>query len=449
MSFEFDEEGDAEMESAEEEASSLDCYPYTFTPLLLFCQSSYFDKGYSNYNSVAQFFQRILPVDMLDNVLYERKNMLYEELFEYVTSRQMLVTCCIDAHFTAFQIIQEKKGKPALLYYDPMHAVCHRVSGEGYKILSLYLLMKCNYGDSQHIQENKDHYTGITSTNLQKTIYQLWRRINTIDSPKYLNGVSFKRALLNANTYMLINDPKNPRLLSTQQTSNTCYFQTFLYAILCKICTPTINHDGSSVDLHNVPLLQETTLRMCRYLLEFFVEKDSDNNILRPLTNSNLVIDFYRFESSPYYKTIFEYLQKHSDSISDIPLYELQYNTIMEYYWGTKILHKYERFVVEGAVTSSPNTKSLQPVNGTEDAVRKLARADYYKYRAANFMFGFNAGILHGMENFCEFNAFRKNQLLRFYTKINDVIIECSRAIRMGDKILSKSGDNKYRDYCK
>ena len=64
---------------------SLDCYPYTFSPLLLFSQSNYFDKGYSNYNSVARFFNDVLSplgINMLENVLYDRKNMLYDELFE-------------------------------------------------------------------------------------------------------------------------------------------------------------------------------------------------------------------------------------------------------------------------------------------------------------------------------------------------------------------------------
>ena len=476
---EDDNDDDTEMENVqeeeEEEASTLDCYPYTFTPLLLFCQSSYFDKGYSNYNSVAQFFERILPVNMLDNVLYERKNMLYEELFDYVTSHQMLVTCCIDAHFTAFQVIQEKKGKPALLYYDPTSANLQRVSGDGYRTLCLYLLMKCNYGDSQHIQENRDHYTGISANNVRRAIYTLWRKINQINNIRYLTGVNLKSAPLNVQQFMLINDSRNPRLLSTQQTSNTCYFQTFLYAVLCKISTPTLNNDGTSVDLHNLELLKETTLRMCRYLLEFFVEKDysssslplplpttttatttttktnTTNIIMRPLTNSNLVLDFYRFESSPYYSIVTNYLQRYGSKSDDddVPLYEVQYNTIMEYYWGTKILHKYGKFVVEGAVASSPNTKSLQSVNATEDAVRKLARADYYKYRAANFMFGFNAGIVSGMESFSEFNSFRKNQLLRFYPRIKDYVGDCTRAVISGNKKLTnKSGHNKYRDYC-
>ena len=43
---------------------------------------------------------------MLENVVYERKNLLYEELLEQVVAQRSLVTCCIDAHFTAFQVRQ-------------------------------------------------------------------------------------------------------------------------------------------------------------------------------------------------------------------------------------------------------------------------------------------------------------------------------------------------------
>lgn len=458
-----------------DENTSLDCYPYTFTPLLLFCQSSYFDKGYSNYNSVAQFFSSVLPVNMLENVLYDRKNMLYEELLEHVSAHEMLVTCCIDAHFTAFQVFQEKKGKPAMLYYDPLKASLTKVSGDGFKTLCLYLLMKCNYGDSQHIQENKDHYLGIVGNPTRRTIYHMWKKINQISSPNYLNGVKFLKAPLNLKDHLLINDASNCWLMSTQLTSNTCYFQTFLFAVLCKICKPSMNRNDT-VNLQNVSLLQHTTIEMCKFLLEFFVQPNpsamgavveaaveaavettaaKEATMLRPLTNSNLPLDFYRFQSSPYYQLIMKYLSSKLEDKTQIPIYELQYNTTMEYYWGTKILHTYSRFVLEGAMTSSPNTKSLQSVNGVDDAVRKLARADYYKYRAANFMFGFNAGILQGMESFCEFNSWRKNQLLRYYPQLSKLIGECSQALlvqqQQGSKKITKfsKDHNKYRDYCK
>ena len=355
-----------------------------------------------------------------------------------------------------------------MLYYDPLKASLQKVSGDGFRTLCLYLLIKCNYGDSQHIQENKDHYTGIGATATRRVIYHLWRKINQISSPSYLSGVKFQKAPLNLDDHVLINDAGNCRLMSTQLTSNTCYFQTFLFAVLCKICKPTLNiYD--TVDLENLSLLQHTTVEMCKFLLQFFVQPNAQQiagemaikeaeesnrsaitTTLRPLTNSNLPLDFYRFQSSPYYRLIMAYLGDKLQDQSQIPVYELQYNAIMEYYWETKILHTYSRFVMEGAMASSPNTKSLQSVNGVEDAVRKLARADYYKYRAANFMFGFNAGILQGMESFCEFNSWRKNQLLRYYTELEKLIGECSHALLASKKVTKSSKDqNKYREYCK
>ena len=115
-----------------EEDGLLDCYPYTFSPLLLFAEASYFDKGYSNYNSVAAFFAGVLEVNMLENVLYERKNMLYEDLLHHVASQRMFVSCCIDAHFTAFQVLDERN----LLYYDPLSAGLSLVSGESFNKLA-------------------------------------------------------------------------------------------------------------------------------------------------------------------------------------------------------------------------------------------------------------------------------------------------------------------------
>lgn len=102
-----DEQATSGHAAATEETTpcELDCYPYTFSPLLLFAESSYFDKGYSNYNAVAQFFAPALDVNMLENVLFERKNMLYEELLQHVLTNKMLVTCCIGEHFTALQVI--------------------------------------------------------------------------------------------------------------------------------------------------------------------------------------------------------------------------------------------------------------------------------------------------------------------------------------------------------
>ena len=53
-------EGRHKMEPFTYKNHTLDCYPYTFSPLLLFSTDGYFDRGYSNYNAVASFFDPVL-----------------------------------------------------------------------------------------------------------------------------------------------------------------------------------------------------------------------------------------------------------------------------------------------------------------------------------------------------------------------------------------------------
>ena len=211
----------------------LDCYPYTFSPLLLFAEQSYFDKGYSNFNSVAQFFSPILrnlddpddDIDMLHNVLYERKNMMYENLLNYIIDNEMLVTCCIDSHFTAFQMFK-KQGKATLISYDPMSSSLQLATNDSAKKFALFKMMKCNYGDGQHIQDNKDHYTGGGTNVTRRTIYSIWKKIHQIDR---LYDVTLKSIRLNLNRYVMFNARSEPTNMSTQLTGNTCYFQTYLH----------------------------------------------------------------------------------------------------------------------------------------------------------------------------------------------------------------------------
>lgn len=218
------------MDQVGDEECDLDCYPYTFTPLLLFAQSNYFDKGYSNYNSVAQFFEPVtkpMGINMLENVLFDRKNMLYEVLVEHVIKNEMLVVCCIDAHFTALKV-SRVGNKPSGIYYDPLKPRLYKLGGESFRVVLTFLLLKCNYGDSQHIQDNSEHYTGVTANPTRRTIHKLWRKINIIPSPGDLNGVTWSPSHLNLDRYLLINDQRNPKLMSVQLTGNTCYFQSYL-----------------------------------------------------------------------------------------------------------------------------------------------------------------------------------------------------------------------------
>ena len=103
---------------------------------------------------------------MLRGVLYDRKNMQYDELILHLANHQMLVTCCIDAHFTAFQMISTR----CMLYYDPTHSSVGVWTRENDVFRNAcYFLMKCNYGDNNHIIENEKYYRN-GSTPLAKTV---------------------------------------------------------------------------------------------------------------------------------------------------------------------------------------------------------------------------------------------------------------------------------------
>jgi hypothetical protein len=221
--------------------------------------------------------------------------------------------------------------------------------------------------------------------------------------------------------------------------SSSLSFLLLSFAVLCKVCEPSLASDNSSVDLHSVEALEEVTTSIAHFLLSFFVEEGQNGQtvVMRPLTNSNFVLDFYRYEAAPYHATMMQYLQQRGNA----PDYDRQYREVLRYFRETKYLHKYGKFTLSGAMSSTPNTKSLQPVSGTDGAARKLARSDYYKYKAATLMFGFNSGIMHGLESFCEFNSLRKNQLLRFYKSLLPGVGGCAQA-------LTSKAATKYRDYC-
>ena len=46
----------------------------------------------------------------------------------------------------------------------------------------------------------------------------------------------------------------------------------------------------------------------------------------------------------------------------------------MRYFWRTKVLHKYDSLLHEGAMSAVPNTKQLQPVTTTEDGRSRIGQ---------------------------------------------------------------------------
>ena len=209
------------------------------------------------------------------------------------------------------------------------------------------------------------------------------------------------------------------------------------FALLCKVGKPALSRDGRTLDFQDAPLLEAATIRMSKFLLTFFVNHDDGNKVVRPYTNSNFILDFYRFRSSPYWARFVKYLRYQG---VPTPVYEKQYETIMSFYCYVKELHGYDRFVLEGATSSTPNSKSLQLISSADGGQEKLGRGDYYKYRACNLMFGCNANIMMEFWCFSEFNAWRKNQLLAFYDGIRNRIADLPSA-------LARNKVTKYRDY--
>ena len=441
-------------DSVVNENIELDCYPYSFSPLLLFTSSGYFDKGYSNYNAVARFFEpvlRPLGIDMLENVLCDRKNMYYDELFLYVQENKMFVPCCIDAHFTAFQVV----GKNALLYYDPTSSDVKLVRGEhAFTTFMGFLLIKCNLGNSQHMVDKKSYYTGNESNSLRRNLYNLWKDINTTELSRIVYSVRMRSIPLDLNTWMLINGRANVKSMSTQLTGNTCYFQTYLYGILCVVGKPQLANNYELVTFPGVQLLAKATVAVSRFLMEFFVAEETKQlpngeernfKVMRPLTNSNFILDFHRYSKSPYFGLITRYM-KHLHF--PVPEYTQQYSETINYFKRKKTLHYYDKFTLAGAMSSTLNTKSLQRVRTTDDAAYKLAGSSYYKYRAVNLMFGFNVGIIMRLNSFCRFNSLRKNQLLAFYKVLQPLIGGCvSNEINAMTSEMDDPNADKYRDY--
>ena len=103
------------------------------------------------------------------------------------------------------------------------------VTGEDFTKFVCFCLLKCNYADSQHIQENQDHYTSAPASHTRRLIYRLWREIHRME----LDMLRFSKShvKLNLNRYLLVNNARDPAAMSTQATGNTCYFQVRVQTI--------------------------------------------------------------------------------------------------------------------------------------------------------------------------------------------------------------------------
>ena len=80
-----------------------------------------------------------------------------------------------------------------------------------------------------------------------------------------------------------------------------------------------VTHYRRTLSLHaqSVDELRKATVAISRFLLEFFVEvgeggEGGEARVMRPLPNSNFVIDFYRFRDAPYFATMTTYVSPYN-----------------------------------------------------------------------------------------------------------------------------------------
>jgi len=87
------------------------------------------------------------------------------------------------------------------------------------------------------------------------------------------------------------------------------FFQSYIFGVVCKISNPSIDRNGSPINLHNLNFLEKATSCISKTLLDFFVKERDDAVVMHPVTNSNVVIYFFWYRESPYYlQSIFSIL---------------------------------------------------------------------------------------------------------------------------------------------
>ena len=91
-----------------------------------------------------------------------------------------------------------------------------------------------------------------------------------------------------------------------------------------------------------------------------------------PTGLTRLPLDCHRRQDCAYYNVVVRYLKSLE---MEIPDYEIQYKQLHEYYNSTRMLHSYCKFQLSSAMSSTPNTKTLQLVCDTDDVSGRDAMA--------------------------------------------------------------------------
>ena len=71
--------------------------------------------------------------------------------------------------------------------------------------------------------------------------------INKLEPRDIMYRVSTRDVGLNLDRWLFVNDARSPRAMSTQLTGCTCYFQTYLFGLLCKVGDVAMGGGGVEV----------------------------------------------------------------------------------------------------------------------------------------------------------------------------------------------------------
>ena len=111
---------------------------------------------------------------MLTNVLADRKNMLYEELL----AARPVPTDARDAVASTPILPRSSVWSEVRWYITILPEAVKTLDGRRRPVARSRHLLKCGYGNSQHIQENPEEYTSYHAPSVRRKIFKMYRDLN-------------------------------------------------------------------------------------------------------------------------------------------------------------------------------------------------------------------------------------------------------------------------------
>ena len=126
------------------------------------------------------------------------------------------------SHAASTPILPRSNVWSEVLWYITTRRAAARnlLTGDGAQSHVLWHLLKCGYGNSQHIQENpEDYYTSFHAPNVRRKIFKMYRDLNR----RYgRSGAGFEKPIrLDLQEWYLVNRASNPSEMDAQSARET------------------------------------------------------------------------------------------------------------------------------------------------------------------------------------------------------------------------------------